>query len=86
MAACIRHLPAESACNRALGADGISLTETLLFDLVSVMSGEPHPGDPRWIREQRIRAAELEEAKRRSEERRARLGMRGSVFRRHREA
>lgn len=82
----MRHLPPESACNRALGADGISVVESLLFDLVSVMSGEPHPGDPRWIRAKRERDAQIATAKRRSDERRERLGISGSVFRRQKGA
>lgn len=81
LAARVRHLPVESACNRALGGDGTSAIEYLLFDLVAATIGEPHPDDPRHLREKKRRAAELEQAKAESDARRARLGITGSVLR-----
>lgn len=78
----MRHLPMESACNQALGGDGLSAGEYLLYDLVAATIGEPHPDDPRHKRQQAERAAELAAAKAASDERRTRLGITGSVLRR----
>lgn len=81
LAARVRHLPVESACNAALGGDGTSNVEYLLYDLISATIGEPHPDDPRHLREKRRRAEELRAAKAQSDARRERLGIKGSVLR-----
>lgn len=81
VAARVRYLPPESATRRALGGDGLTHTDYLLYDLVHAQTGQPHPGDPRVARAKAAEDARLREAKARSDERRRRLGITGSVLR-----
>jgi len=80
----VRFLPSEAATHLVSGAGhGITLGDYLLFDLIQVNSGEPHPSDPRVKKPERqaISPKVLAAAQRRSNERRARLGISGSVLR-----
>lgn len=81
IAARIRHLPVESACNAALGGDELTVAEYLLYDLINVHTEKPHPNDPRVKRAEQAKAAQIASAHARARDRRDRLGMRGSVLR-----
>ncbi|MFE1170457.1 hypothetical protein [Nocardiopsis sp. NPDC058789] len=81
LAARIRHLPVESACNAALGGDELTVGEYLLYDLVHIHTEKPHPQDPRVKRAEKVKNAQLKAAHERARDRRDRLGMRGSVLR-----
>lgn len=81
LAARIRHLPVESACNAALGGDELTIGEYLLYDLIHVHTEKPHPGDPRVKRADKAKQEQLKAAHARARERRQRLGISGSVLR-----
>lgn len=81
LAARIRHLPVESACNAALGGDELTVAEYLLYDLVHIHTEKPHPGDPRAKRVEKAKQDQLKRAHERARDRRGRLGIRGSVLR-----
>lgn len=78
----LRHLPAEAVLS---GNGGWSIGDFLKSDLIHVHTGHPHPADPRAIREAEAKRAALAEGAKRSAERRRRLGIKGSVFRRKKE-
>ena len=81
LAARIRHLPVESACNAALGGDELTVGEYLLYDLVHIHTEKPHPQDPRMLRAEKAKNEQIQKAAERARTRRERLGMRGSVLR-----
>ncbi|TMZ68674.1 hypothetical protein EMG21_28450 [Klebsiella pneumoniae] len=80
----VRYLPIESACNQVMGADGLTVAEYLLFDLFNLQTEKPHPGDPRARRAEAAQKQALAAAKARSDARRQKLNIRGSVFRKNR--
>jgi hypothetical protein len=77
MAQLLRHLPSEAALS---GNDGFSAEAFILFDLVHVQTGTPHPADPRVIRAADERRKRLEAGRARAAGRRNRLGIKGSIL------
>lgn len=82
----VEHLPSESAVAAVSGTKGWGTTELLLSDLLKAWTDEHHPNDPRFDKpdkkqSQPTPAAKMREARSRSQERRQRLGIKGSVLR-----
>lgn len=72
----IRHLPAESDLGESW-----PITALLLSDVLAAWTGKHHPNDPRIAGSRRRVKAQVEDVKRRAEERRKALGINGSVLR-----
>lgn len=71
-----------SMVRRALGLSILEVTDYLLMDLINVWSGEPHPSDPRAEAAGDKPSQEvIDEGRKRSAQRRAELGITGSVLR-----
>lgn len=82
----IKHAPIESPTNKAMGGDGLTVAEYLLFDWLNANLEKPHPGDPRVRRAKAVEQAELKAAHERAQARRKQLGITGSVLRRKKTA
>jgi hypothetical protein len=75
----LQYLPREAVLS---GYDGWTQGDLLASDAIFVHTGKHHPDDPRVRIERERIEARMNVAKRRSEKRRARLGITGSVLRR----
>lgn len=79
LAELVNGLSEGSALSRELG-DGWTTTDYLISDVMSVLTGDPHPSDPRVAARHRVDTVRVESAAERSRARRERLGIRGSVL------
>lgn len=82
LASLVRHLSDTSALSRELG-DGWTVTDYLIGSVYYSLTEEYAPGDPRAsIPKSQGQVVSIKEAKERSDARRKRLGITGSVLRR----
>lgn len=77
----VKGLPQESQAAKAIGGHGWPVRDYLLADLFAIWAEQPHPFDPRVAGKPKVPNEQLVAGYARSNERRERLGIRGSVLR-----